>query len=337
MVKVLRTAVTVASLAVILFSCGEDREYEVADGWITVYQMQAEVDSEGISDLWFNAPDDGWACVDDKILHYDGSEWRVAHRIRDLFPEDIIFFNSLCAVSADNIWASSGWGWKDNLHHFDGDKWEKVPSPVSYANITDTYFPYGDRGWIATGQGVYYYDGGDWTFQVPGAAYDLCFPAENDGWACAGQYIYHWDGSAWTRWEAREMDGGAFYDVSFASPDLGWAVGYGYEIIWEEREYFPLFYRYDGVSWKEVNWPDSDYRIEKCGVAADGTGWVLAYGTYFSTRMCFFDGATILDEKRLGREEIIEEIAVMPGGETWASTISDNTTITRIWHYPPAW
>jgi hypothetical protein len=297
--------------------------------------MQAEVDSYGISDLWFNGPNDGWACVDDKILHYDGSEWRVAHRIRDVFPQDIIFFNSVCAVRAGNIWASAGWGWADDLYHFDGDKWEKVPSPVSYANIRDMYFPSADRGWVATGEGVYSYESGNWTRQIPGAAYALSFPRENEGWACATKYIYHWNGSTWTRWEPRQMDGGGFYDVSFASPDIGWAVGYGYVQLEEEREYFPLFYQYDGVSWNEANWSERNLDILKCAVAADGAGWVLEYTPYFSTRLWSYDGEKGTDQKRLGRDEIVNGIAVMPGGETWASSIAHDTTITRIWHYSP--
>jgi hypothetical protein len=253
--------------------------------------------------------------------------------VRDSFPREAPFFRAISAARPDNIWVAGRSGWEDKLYHYDGNAWEDVPVVGTYLDTCEIYFPSDSRGWMATDEGIYYYENGNWTLQVAGNVRDICFASEDDGWAAVSTYLYRWDGVGWTPVTLCEMDEGGIYDVSAASADLWWAVGRGITGEGYERKTFPLFYRYDGVSWKELNWPGNLYKINKCGVAADGTGWVLEYGTSWPTQLWAHDGTAATDNLYL-EDGVINEIWVFADGETWVCTTSVDTTITKIWHRP---
>lgn len=139
-----------------------------------------------IHDVWFNAPDDGWAVGSEYdpdlaeykplFLRYDGGRWkRFNHNLRDCGFSKLFFLNR------DDGWAVN-WG----IAHWDGNKWTKV-SDISF--LTDVFFNSPTDSWAVSkySERIYHYDGREWkkVHEDPWGIdlYSIWFTSADHGWA----------------------------------------------------------------------------------------------------------------------------------------------------------
>jgi hypothetical protein len=212
------------------------------------------------------SPNDAWAVGNSydphtgnepaRILHWDGTSWRV-------FPAPAAgHFSRLYSVSADSatdVWAVGFWSNK-GAHpltvHFDGSTWTRV------ANQSPT--------------------GGD-------EFYGVQVLAPDDVWAGGFQQprslswqplIEHWNGTAWAVVPAPPLDGDTnfIWDVSGSAPDDVWAAGpLGFTGT------PPLTLHWDGTVWSVVPaayGPDQSFSLVAIKAIAPDDVWAVGqWGT----------------------------------------------------------
>jgi hypothetical protein len=109
---------------------------------------------EEVKDIFFVAPDKGWACGDDGIFYYDGTGWT---RQRDGY------FCSLSMLRPDYGWAGG-----DDLLAWDGSEWRSLGFSSPAVKISQILLNSPTEGWVIGGRGgdtgiLYHYDGSSWT------------------------------------------------------------------------------------------------------------------------------------------------------------------------------
>lgn len=136
-----------------------------------------------ISTIWGASPNNLWAMgaggtPNDRLLHYDGTNWST-------YTNEVINCtgNIIFGFSEDNIWMGGGAGWPDRgagIWHYDGEKWEKyytytVNDTFNLMYINDIWGPSPDDvyacGLIAFPSGTseyvrgfaLHYDGNNWS------------------------------------------------------------------------------------------------------------------------------------------------------------------------------
>jgi hypothetical protein len=338
--RLLWWALGVFAAGATFIACGEDNPAP-SSGWNVTYTAQAERWSDGITDLCFTSDRDGWACVDDTILHYDGSTWTAAHRLRDLRPSEAVFFAALAVTGPDNIWAigkyytTTGGGYK--LYHWDGSRWDTYGAPLATTRRVYTLdrAPNG-RVWVAADDGVYIFHNGDWNHSLAADITAFTLVDDNDAWACGGRFVYRWNGTAWSSegfYPDPEYET-QLKDIEFATPDLGWVVGF---TLRRPETYVPVFMRYNGAKWETVPWPENHYAVTKCAVGADGAGWVKEDISGPWAKLWPFDGVTAPRTGYILERDTydVNAVRVLPNGEAWASTTLNGPRVTRIWHFVP--
>jgi hypothetical protein len=207
-----------------------------------------------LEDIWFNGPDDGWACgwqhEGGVLLRYDGRRWgRFEHNTAA---------NAFYALHFSN--PNDGWAAGFGICRWNGQRWEYV-SDLTY--LTDIYANSSTDVW-ATGvhdEKIYHYDGTAWTrvHDDPWGIelYSIFFTSPDHGWvggmeANAGDesnIIEYRDGD-WFYYLEPPWDEGIRRTVNalhFAGPNNGWAVG---------QETF----RWDGARWWYVEPPPRSMR-----------------------------------------------------------------------------
>lgn len=105
-----------------------------------------------INSIYFINETDGWAIGDFFILHYDGVSWEIVETRGDVWvPGDPIYGG----LDVYFVSASDGWivGW--SIFHWDGGKWNGVPTPIPILGSNElgsVYFLTEENGW-AVGRG----------------------------------------------------------------------------------------------------------------------------------------------------------------------------------------
>lgn len=284
--KGLRAAVRLAwaaaaTAAWVAFGCDDGGAGPSRVGkWEVAYRVATAPQSLGVTDLWFNGPGDGWACVDGRVLRYAGGRWTVFGSLGDAYPAWKFKLRTVCAPAADDVWVG---GEVDagteapHLFHYTAGGWTRVDLPMQ-TDVFDLYFDGPAWGWAGGDNALFYYDGNAWVPFGPVRAWSFSFVDRQTGWLCAldngGSEVYRWDGALW--WlEALDFprEYGYFSHVSGVAADDAWLTG----AVTRPGTYTTgVIYHYDGGGWRSVAAPETPWGV--CDFRPAGRGWVFADG-----------------------------------------------------------
>jgi len=244
--------------------------------------------------------------------HWDGTQWSVVSTPRVPYVE--VQLNSISAVGGNDVWAA---GFADNVscqqlicgrslvERWDGSSWTRVsssnPGLADYlygiAALSPSDVWVGGEEWqkspLIDFPVLMHFNGTNWKpYSFPqlqlGQISALFALSSTDVWA-VGSYgtissgqglVLHWDGKSWKMIPFPIETGGIIQLRSFsgaASNDL-WAVGdYQYYGPYGEVEQSARSYRWNGSTWKQVDFPLGGYSYIN-GVFAQATDDVWAVG-----------------------------------------------------------
>jgi hypothetical protein len=221
------------------------------------------------------------------------------------------------AVAPDDVWAVGFAGATSDLNtetlavHWDGDAWQRVPSPnvgdaATVNELTAVDVVASDDAWAVgfvhedaqTKPMMQHWDGASWSMVSlpdPGAGHsvlsDVAAGGPDDVWAVGyapsrtdghvlEPYVLHWDGESWTRVDTANggSDGTWLTDVA-VSPD-GEVIATG-DWLWRNWEGGltgkAAVMRYDGTSFDYVNVPSFDIEgtsVSDVTAGPDGGFWL---------------------------------------------------------------
>ncbi|MGD8719322.1 MAG: hypothetical protein PVH29_10930 [Candidatus Zixiibacteriota bacterium] len=270
--------------AAFLYSCDDGTSSQAESDWEYSYRASSVYAPTG--DFWFNSPGDGWAVCGDKVLHYNGWEWR---EVLDFCPDPArwdIYCKAIAAPGPADVWVAGSleleYPFPDaTLLHYDGANWRivEVPRRTGFSAVyRDLSFTSPDAGWLAAAQGILFYDGASWTRQYDDGAWSLAMSGPADGWALAdvglGEDVLRWDGSTWTPQNIDEYVSGdpveKLEEIVLTAPDDVWVVGY------RGPYYRGVLLHYDGANWAEVPLPDGTPPLEAAAFYGPNSGWILS-------------------------------------------------------------
>lgn len=261
--------------------------------WVTVYRIATAPGSWGITDLWFDTPNDGWAVIDGKVLHYDGNTWSLFHNLASGYPDWHFRLEAVAAAGPRDVWAgglveTGTVGDYPHLFHYDGSGWKRVDIE-GQQEILDIYLDGDDWGWFGGDRSVFSYDGGGFTPSTLGyRAWSFSFRDREHGFCTAytdaGFAVYRWLGINWIA-QTLVFDPNRTYltGVSAAGPDDAWVVGGATR---PGSYTIGIAHRFDGDKWTSTPCPPPPMGV--CSFAADGTGWLFA--SQPETKAWHFDG-----------------------------------------------
>jgi len=244
--------------------------------------------------------------------HWDGAQWSIIPTPRVSYKQ--VQLNSVTAVSSDDVWAA---GFKDNVscpqqicgkslvERWDGIAWTQVPSPnpgladylYGIAAISQTDVWVGGEEWqespLIDFPVLMHYNGTNWTsYSFPqlqlGQISAVFALTSDDVWA-VGWYgtvstgkglALHWNGKSWrlVPFPTDNLGVVQLRSVSGAASNDVWAVGnVAYYGSYGELEQSARSYRWNGLNWKQLNFPLSGYSYVN-GVFATATDDVWAVG-----------------------------------------------------------
>ena len=223
---------------------GDSRGWQLSGTGYTAGGMLQDVEALRKDDAWavgsaFTAED---GSVTTLALHWDGKRWtRVKTDVTGVTMPSLV---GVDGTSHRDVWAV-GWSHRfdddlmrvmTHIEHWDGRRWERVPSP--------------NRGSV-----------------VPNGAFrDVDARTRSDAWAVGSHmrshggdhdeaaYTARWDGTRWTEVPVPAAHGEAtsLLGVAAVSKHEAWAVG-----RWQNGELVqPLVERWDGERWQPVRLPD---------------------------------------------------------------------------------
>ena len=224
-------------------------------------------------------------CPAPLAMHWDGAQWSLVETPTIAQPK--VQFNSVSAVSSDDVWAVGHWindtalSAGTLIEHWNGTSWSVVSSPnpgmfnalygVAAAS-SDNIWAVGDK-WLSWSQKVpliLHYDGKEWSeVEYPPVAYgelaSVFALAEDDVWAVGVAGVLstgfetltlHWNGTSWTQVPFPTEPGAlyvALYSVSGAASDDVWAVGVHKYLNGNGHQIsLARTYHWDGSSWTSV-------------------------------------------------------------------------------------
>jgi hypothetical protein len=314
--------------AVLAYSCDDDGTSGPASPeshWETAFGTSPV--PEAVADFWFCAPGDGWATMGDKVLRYEGGEWREFHDFNTDPSIGDIYCEAICALAPDDVWVGGSLkiGYpQTNLVHYDGEEW--TPYLIPYEGLwppimRDLFFLGPDAGWLACSQGIYYYDGATWTLQFENPARSLTMLSANDGWALASVEgradVIHWDGSSWTpQGIGGEYESGdrvqILEEINFRAPDDGWVIGF-------RGPYFRgHVLRYDGTSWSEVALPEGTPSLEAGAFDGADSGWLVSDEENVGVKAWRLHDGAVSAAPLPENTWYVKAVATPAPGEAWA-------------------
>jgi hypothetical protein len=231
---------------------GQDGKIMHYDG--ESWALMPAVTGQSLRMVYGNSAEDVWAVGDDVVLHYDGTEWKVAlgGRAGDLAEQ----FLSVWASGPTDVWVSGvatdvGQG---ILRRWNGTAWDVVVVhdasslwAVWGSGATDVWTggqAYLGGGATPTGTDGYLRRGDGTTFDLadyPGGSVRAIWgSSSSDVWVAPYDGpLHHWDGQAWSpvdRPSPALLLGGAGL-----GPDESWAVGNQGTV-----------FHFDGTDWKSI-------------------------------------------------------------------------------------
>lgn len=249
-------------------------------------------------------------------------------------------------VSANDVWAVGSvmnqLDWKTLILHWDGVRWEHVPSPhgmlydVNAINAHDVW-AVGDDGSTPL---VLHWNGSVWervTLPASGTSIwlrSVVALSNNDVWVAGSSPIHigktvimHYDGATWTPIaDAGANVDGMLEDLSASSKDSIWAVG--------SVSYQPLMLRWNGSEWQKASLPTlSTSTNELADVIALSSNDVWAVGSSSNQALVLhWDGAVWQDVSppRAEHGDEYYNAVTAVGNDVWAAgSVSGRTTLIR--------
>jgi len=253
-------------------------------------------------DVWFVGQT--WSVSDQAyIMHWNGVSLEAVPAAN---PSLYVSLWSVDAVSANDVWAVGQSSNKTLTEHWDGTRWNVVPSPTGTYDFLEgvTALAANDIwavGYTSDASEILHWDGFRWSLSSTGtigeyAGYrSVSALTANDIWAIGfseGTLTEHWDGTRWSRVQSPNPSriGNSLYGVLAIGPNDVWTVGQGYGS--PNRS---LALHWDGVAWVQVKTPNlghgflsnSFYAVD--GVSSDDI-WAVGIGQQAWT--VHWDGAS---------------------------------------------
>jgi hypothetical protein len=166
-------------------------------GWCWVNAWPVGADLYG---LWQDAPDDVWAVGDNIILHFDGTEWKIAG------PPVTPGLQSVSGTSSSDVWALGA----GVMLHWNGTSWTEIDDLLPDSGPTSSFFSSvfaiaTDDVWVAGFSGVAHWDGTVWSaVPIPGTLDPLYAQVwasgPSDVWITllSANQVANWNGTTWT-------------------------------------------------------------------------------------------------------------------------------------------
>jgi hypothetical protein len=228
------------------------KEYEYP-GWFDAYGTVTSID---IADVFFIAPDDGWAVGfvsfenDDFfgfVLRYDGVGWY-------LFETEVSFYK-IYGIATNDVWFLTG-SYDSDMYHWNGTEFEYYNLYPGNYGLRALAFGSPTEG-LAIGdyRFIYHWDGVTWnliTYDAGTMLTDVAYDTPTTAWI-AGDYAIRWENGDY---HILYNSDAWFGYVHFSSPDEGWMVGN------ESTEEHPYPYsegftwHWNGVQWTRIDIPE---------------------------------------------------------------------------------
>ena len=241
------------------------------------------------------------------VEHWDGVRWSSSLFANPSAGSDLLAFNTIAAVSANDAWMVGGVETSRTrthvfiapvIEHWDGVRWTIVTSPTisTHLGFTSVAAVRGGPAWVvgqaelSNGAGptvIEQWDGGKWTAVASPSPGTLSNELNNvaaispkDVWAVGssngGSLAEHWDGTSWSVIPSANGSGAdnVLNGVAGTSAKDAWAVGYTAGIFGQG-----LIQHWDGSGWSLV--PGSSATIGTLyGVAAltSRDAWAVGNG-----------------------------------------------------------
>lgn len=197
------------------------------DGQNWTYEKPDELPNEMVYAIFKDSHATYWFGTVRGLARWDGTHWTVFD------TSDGLTFDSVTDIKEDqegHIWVATAdsWYYRGELNEYDGHQWIKHDSP-SGSCVRQIAFDREGNPWLATRQGISYWDGQQWrwlarnpfnTFDCP-IINDLFIDTQGDLWLATGPVFlitcgpYPWGGLV-------KYDGTHFttYDTSDGLPDM---------------------------------------------------------------------------------------------------------------------
>lgn len=217
----------------------------------------------------------GWAVgTSDTFIQWNGENWT---EFEGAFASTNYFSGkSVQTLSENSAWAVGLLGYSDQpemeagIAHWNGIKWENVPTPKNSAFLNSVHMISENEGWAVGAYGtILYWDGDNWskvTSPTDNGLTSIHMLSSNDGWA-VGDYgtILHWNGENWSKVESPTEN--FLKSIYMTSPNDGWAVGG----VAAARNGVILYW--DGSQWSLVKSVDDE--LLSIYMTSPNNGWAV--------------------------------------------------------------
>lgn len=275
------------------------------------------------NDIWAvgTIPNQFFQLTESLILHWDGGTWS-----KTIDPPGG-GLAGIAALSPNDVWAV-GHTWECGVEcidadtltlHFDGDRWEIVPSPSLPGSCSWMICSYPDD-----------------------FLHDVAFASTNDVWAVGvgrGEtLILHWDGTSWSISPSPSNDAGgsSLASVGVVSANNVWAVGQ-YDSNGNTGN---LIVHWDGSSWKVVlspNIPTGNNTLNDVAVVSANDVW--AVGNYYENGISknlvlHWDGAAwnVVPSPNVGTgNNTLTSVQASASNDIWAAGEGDGKALLLHW------
>lgn len=265
--------------------------------------------TQWLHDVDMISSNDGWAVGGEKILRWNGFEWRDETIKIDGAPgqNERWDLRALSMGDSGDGWAVGYWArgagyGRDSsglLLRWDGAKWRVSTTfgsmaPLSGISMVDSSTGWAvGPSWTSTGDdydyGVYRWNGVSWRGELvgPGAGtfYGVSASSSSNAWVAdanaAPEGLYHWDGAKWT------TTGVGIYNsewkpgvtrIFFLSDNSGWAsVHFMAGKVPSDNPGKEAIVRWDGTSWKQIG-DLVPVQIFDFDFTSENNGWAVGQG-----------------------------------------------------------
>lgn len=328
----LNFALFMATAACLTLCCGEDGAGPTPETsvWGIAFHLSG---TAGITDLYFLGPDDGWACADETVYRYDGTDWSAFQDLAKLNPGWIFDLSSVCALAGGDLWLGGTAfypGREAEAFHYNGSTWEFVDVP-DCSSVSDIFFVSPNVGWIAGPDGIFRYDGTSWERQLENETWSLAFADKDLGWACGSlegsDQLFRWDGSRWRQEGIITSPDDYLKTVVCTSRSDAWAVGYGSGYKYRRG----IVWHYDGGAWGEVAATPNRYFCA-ADFLSPQYGWIAEE---VSGRIWLYQGGKFTEYTLPGKlpDKLVNEVWVNGERDAWACTGAGTSSDAFILHF----
>ena len=228
--------------------------WSTVDGLPQTYEMK---------DCWCSETGEDIVVVGTLPYHYDSEVWR------EMWTGQVLGMTCIWGTSIDNLYGGGSF-----LHHWDGSFWHPVHEVPE--DIREIWGSDGDNIYVATSEGLHYWNGETWSdMNLYAAASGIWGSSPEDVFLISGQSIQHYDGENFTEMDHPAYDG--LYGIHGTGPDDVYAVGASGIILHYDGDYWRLM-NSGYSSWLNSVWcagPNDVYALGSDLLHYDGVQWTV--------------------------------------------------------------